>query len=341
MTVSLQDIARIAGVSPATVSRTLNGNYPVASETQARIRAAMEELGYDPQTIPQRVHEQKKKRSSLTKNIGLILGLGDERKKFSDPFWSCIIDGANQEACQREYHLRFTFNNEDLTHEYQRRLIHSSHIDGLLLVGNIQHLNTLPIAPEFTIGVECGWEPPLRTDIVAAEKRVAMLSLMDHLIALGYRRFCFIGGDFIDERAAAFSEALLRAQLPLPPTWFIQTPWNTEGAYAVARELLHNGGAPFDVLVCACDAVAIGVMRAASACGLRVPDDLAVTGFDDISFARDVDPALTTIHVEKESLGRCAVRRLIERIEGVHTDFAPTIQLVPSHLVLRRSCGAS
>lgn len=93
-----------------------------------------------------------------------------------------------------------------------------------------------------------------------------------------------------------------------------------------------------DALACGCDTIAIGAMRAAKERGLRLPDDLAITGFDDIVFARDLDLPLTTIHVPKELLGELAVRKLLERID--HPERPPVVQMVPTTLVAPGSCGA-
>jgi DNA-binding LacI/PurR family transcriptional regulator len=182
------------------------------------------------------------------------------------------------------------------------------------------------------------WNEDLPTDIIAIEKRRAMYRVVDHLVALGHRRLGFLGpSPDADERSEAFVHALARHDLPLDPAFFLRSPWPAEGAFEVAMALLTGGNMP-DALVCACDTIAIGTMRAAKECGLRLPDDLAITGFDDISFARDLDPPLTTIHVPKELLGELAVRKLIERIG--HPERPPVVQMVPSKLVVRGSCGA-
>lgn len=118
----------------------------------------------------------------------------------------------------------------------------------------------------------------------------------------------------------------------------VEAPWSTEGAYAAAIPFLRRHGRAIDALVCGCDTMAIGAMRAARDCGIRLPEDLAVTGFDDITFARDIDPPLTTVQVPKELMGQLAARRLLERI--ARPDLPPIIQTVPTSLVIRASCGA-
>jgi DNA-binding LacI/PurR family transcriptional regulator len=211
-------------------------------------------------------------------------------------------------------------------------------------IGSFEEAVGEPIDPERSVIVSCPdnqgrWKEKLPADIIVIEKRRAIYRLVEHLASLGHRRLGFLGASpTTDERAEAFIHALARHDLPFDPALFLRSPFPTEGAYEVAKTLFTGGTIP-DALVCGCDTIAIGAMRAAKECGLRLPDDLAITGFDDIAFARDLDPPLTTIHVPKELLGELAVRKLIERIN--HPERPPIIQVVPTTLVVRSSCGAA
>lgn len=337
MAATLQDVARQAGVSIATVSRALHGKYPVAVETRERIREAIQVLNYDANELTQRFLEKKESVGQQTGNIGLILG--DIFKKFSDPFWSAIFDGVNEEVRRQHYRIRFTFTPADLQREEQRRLLSRAHIDGLLCIGGHSLSAIQGIEPAFIVGIEQAWSSPLPVDNIVIEKRRAMHAMVDHLLGLGHRKFRFIAGKLDEDRASAFQEALLRHHFPIPADLFVQTGWTIEEAYPAVKQMLEESQVFPDVLVCASDLIAIGAMRAAAALGLHIPEDIAVTGFDDIPFARDLDPPLTTIHVPKEQMGQFAVRKLIERI---HTpDLPPIIQMMPTTLVVRRSCGAT
>jgi len=162
--------------------------------------------------------------------------------------------------------------------------------------------------------------------------------IVDHLVSLSYRCFVFLGPPLgLDERASAVAGALAAHGLPLDPEPRRPTPWFTDEAYPVALEALR-ASPRLQAVICANDAIAIATLRAARACGLRVPHDLAITGFDDIAFARDLDPPLTTVHVPKQLVGETAVRRLIQRI--ARPALPPIIQVVPTALIVRRSCGA-
>ncbi|HVA92507.1 MAG TPA: LacI family DNA-binding transcriptional regulator [Chloroflexota bacterium] len=345
MATTLRDVAQMAGVSISTASRALTADQTrvVATETRERIWEAVRQLHYQPKDAAQRLVNRVDSRVRRTYNIGLILG--QVSYKFSDPFWSPVLDGVDEELIRQEYHLRFAFTFDDLARPSQRQLLSHAHIDGVILLGTVPPSDWIStIGRDRTVIVsnldgEGRWHEQLPADIIAIEKRRALYRLVDHLVALGRRRFGFLGPPpTTDERAEAFLHALARHDLPLDPAHFLRSPWPAEGAYEVAKTLFSGGNIP-DALVCACDTIAIGAMRAAKEYGLRLPDDLAITGFDDISFARDLDPPLTTIHVPKELLGELAVRKLIERIS--HPDRPPVVQTVQTTLVVRGSCGGA
>jgi LacI family transcriptional regulator len=339
---TLRDVAKLAGVSVSTASRALSGDRsrPVAAETQERIWEAVRQLNYEPNAAAQQLVHRVEGQVRRTYNVGLILG--NVSYKFSDPFWSPVLDGVDNELIRKQYHLRFAFLVGDLKHGERRRLLSRTHVDGLILAGGVRPLGGA-LGASLSVMIEgddtIRWQSPLRVDMIAMEKRRAMYQLVEHLASLGRRRIAFLGpSPTIDERAEAFPHAMARVDLPCPDEWRVLSPWTAEGAYPVAQALLAEHGRVIDALVCACDTIAIGAMRAAKECGMRLPDDLAITGFDDIHFARDLDPPLTTVHAPKELLGELGARRLLERIEN--PDLPPIVQMVPTTLVVRASCGA-
>jgi LacI family transcriptional regulator len=347
MTTTLRDVAAMAGVSISTVSRALNGDQarPVAPETRERIWEVVRQLRYEPNDAAQRLVRRVQSEVKRTYSVGLILG--EVSYKFSDPFWSVVLDGVDEELIRQEYHLRFALSIDDLQRRSHRHLLSPAHIDGLILLGGVRSITEdvgNAIGLERAVMVEGSdiqgrWHEQPPTDIIAVEKRRALYRVVDHLVALGRRRLGFLGpAPTADERAEAFIHALGRHNLPCEPGHCLLSPWVAEGAYEVARTLLASENRP-DALVCACDTIAIGAMRAAKECGLRLPQELAITGFDDIAFARDLDPPLTTIHVPKELVGELAVRTLIERIK--HPERPPIVHMVPTTLVVRSSCGAA
>lgn len=353
MSTTLRDVAKLAGVSISTASRALYGSRsrPAAQETQERVWAAVHQLNYAPNDAAQNLGRRPngKKTETGLGNIGLVLG--NVSYKFADPFWTVVLQGIDREATRQEHHLRFAFTLEDLSHPHQRQLLSLEHIDGLIVVGGHASQVALDCLTDWTqdesarartVIIEGGDDRfyrngPLQFDVVTCDKRYIIYQMIDHLFKLGHRNIAFIGPAMqIEDRGAAFVQALSFHDLPYDPELYIESPWSTEGSYPYAQALLRSGKT-FDAVMCGCDAIAISVMRAARERGMRLPDDLAIAGFDDIEFARHMHPALTTAHVQKELLGELAVRKLLERIK--RPDLPPVLQMVPNILTIRESCG--
>lgn len=134
---TLRDVALKAGVSVSTVSRTLSDDktHPVAAETRKRIWELVRELQYEPNDAAQRLVRRVDSQVRRTYNVGLILGV--VAYKFSDPFWSAVLEGVDEELIRQEYHLRFALSVDDSMHERQRQLVSRAHVDGLILLGGV------------------------------------------------------------------------------------------------------------------------------------------------------------------------------------------------------------
>jgi len=341
MAVTLRDVARTAGVSVATASRALNGTggRSVSEEKRALIGKAAIQLNYQPTSAePRPVSTESPRR---TNNIGLLLRA---TYRITDPFWSQVLEGVTEEILRLGYHVGFAYIVDDLSHDRRRRLVNERFIDGLILMGDMGLVNEIVgLAPAKNVVVIAGsdagrWESDVRCDVITMEKYAAMDSLVGHLAGLGHTRLGFLGPlPENDRRGEGFIHALARRSLPCNPDLFVECTFDTEAAYEATRGLLAGHAKHMDGLVCACDTVAIGAIRAAKDRGLRLPADLAITGFDNIAFSRDLDPPLTTVHVPKELMGELAARRLIERLQ--HPDWPPIIQVAPTTLLVRASCG--
>ncbi len=345
--VTLRDVARVAGVSVSTASRALHGasGRAVTRAIEERVWEAARQVDYRPNEAAQQLGRNEDGAGRRTHNVGIIVTAA---YRFSDPFWAPVLDGVTDELLRQQYHVRFTYLAGDLEDDRRRHFISPLFVDGLLLMGDMTLPGVIgdvgwPAPMVAVLGADCvrDWEADLRLDVVTIEKRVVVGQLVDHLVALGRRGLAFLGPTTAqDKRAEAFVQALARQNLPLPPEFLVECAYTTDDAYRAASSFfsrLDHAGLALDGLVCGCDTIAIGALRAARECGLRVPDDLALTGFDDITFARDTDPPLTTAHVPKTVLGEVAARRLLERIE--RPDWPPLILTVPTSLVVRASSG--
>jgi DNA-binding LacI/PurR family transcriptional regulator len=343
--VRLQDVAQLAGVSLATASRALNGagGRTVSPEKLERIREAAGQLKYHPNDAAQQLGRSTTQSDRRTYNIGAILDAGT---RYSDPFWSTVLDGVAEELVRQQYHLRFTLIRDDLKNDRQRQLLSSLFVDGLLLLGSytLAHDIANLDRPEHVVLIigedRIRWETDLRYDVVTMEKHAAIDQVVEHLVAQGRRRIGYVGpppGD--DRRGVAFINALAHYDVPFNPGLVAESRFSAEDGYRAAAQLFARNGQAIDALVCACDTVAIGVMRAAKERGMRLPVDLAVTGFDDVEIALHVDPPLTTVQVPKYLMGQLAARVLIRRIAG--SDLPPIIHTFPTKLVIRGSTVAA
>ncbi len=340
MPASLRDVARAAGVSVATASRALNGagGRTVSAEKHDLILRAASQLDYRPARAGRA--DASPVAARRTNNIGLVLRA---TYRYTDPFWSHVLEGLTAEIMRQGYHHRFAYTMDDLQNQRRRRLLSSRFIDGLILVGDMSMAAEIADTnPPGSLVVIAGydstrWESDVRLNVVTMEKHTAMDSLVRHLAELGRRRLAFLGPTpDRDRRGEGFVHALIRHDLPVVSDLFVECDFSSEAGYAATLRLLNRGHG-VDGLVCACDTIAIGAVRAAKEAGLHLPDDLAVAGYDNIPFSRDLDPPLTTVQVPKELMGELAARRVIECI--AHPDWPPIIQMVPTRLVIRSSCG--
>src|SRR5438067_2507743 len=181
---------------------------------------------------------------------------------------------------------------------------------GIALRANtLAHLAATGVSP---IVVVEGPEPTRGVDFVSCDKEGAMAQVMEHLWGLGHRRFAFLGtGE--EERARRFRSWLALAGIPVAPIFDTHDGWDMEAGYAAMHALLAS---PWDsrppAVVAACDSLAVGALRAAREMNVRIPEDVALVGFDN-TMGAFTNPPLTTVSVEREQLGRLAVRRLVER----------------------------
>jgi DNA-binding LacI/PurR family transcriptional regulator len=343
MPATLRDVARVAGVSVATASRALNGTggRVVSAEKRALIAQAASQLNYQPTVPAQHVPAAAEGGARRPHSLGLVLCAA---YRYVDPFWSPVLEGVTNEVLRQGCHVRFSFIADDLSQERHRRMLSARHIDGLLLIGDMGLAGdvTGPEFPEHIVVIagfdRTRWESDVRFDVITMEKYAAMDTLVGHLVSVGRRRLGFLGPPVdADRRSEGFVRALARHGLPLNPDLLTECSFSSEAGYAATSALLDRHSGALDGLICACDTLAIGAMRAAKERGLRLPADLAIAGYDNIAFSRDLDPPLTTIDVPKELMGELAARRLIERIN--HPDWPPIIQTVPTRLVVRASCG--
>ncbi len=307
------DVARIAGVSRATVSYVLNDQtdqrIPISPETRQRVLNAIAELGYEIDARAQSL------RSGDTKTIGVLLPL------YENPFFWQILRGISSEAEAAGYSLLLAHNSLTPEQENQSvRELAEQRVDGLImLIGfkllSDQVMNQLRRSTRPIVEIS---GTPSEFAYVYQGYGAGTRALMSHLLELGHRRIGFVYGVTIPaqgfDRLDAYGEALQDAGLTYDETLVCHCGETLEEGYRAAFELLSQPDRP-TALLAINDLLAMSAIRAAADLGLSVPGNVSIASFDDIPFSNFIVPRLTTVSGEPEQNGRDAVRLLLKRIK--------------------------
>ncbi|HCT79331.1 MAG TPA: LacI family transcriptional regulator [Micromonosporaceae bacterium] len=332
MGVSLKDIANRAGVSLATVSNVVNGYRPVGEQTRQRVQQAIDELGYTPNLSARHL------RNGRAGIIALAI------PELNNPYFAEVAGAAIREANQHGYTLLIDYTDSDRQTELLLiEGIRERIIDGLILspvqLGRADVLARTSDKPLVLIG-ESVYDVP--HDHIAIDNVAASHVAVQHLVSLGRHRIAFIGAHPDVHRQPAhlrlrgYQEALAAAGLPFDPALVATTPqFGRQDGLNGMRRLLSLRQRP-EAVFAYNDLIAIGAIRALHEAKLRIPEDVAVIGFDDIEEGRFATPSLTTISPDKESIGQLAVRSLVARVEGKHISEPKDVQ-PPFRLVTRES----
>jgi DNA-binding LacI/PurR family transcriptional regulator len=330
---TISDVARRAGVSTATVSRVINRAAPVAEETAQRVWAAVDALGYTP-SAPARMLA-----SDRTGTIGLVI------PEISGDFFAPMLRGIENGVRDLGYDLLIYANPNPEAHRGAKfpYPLGEHNTDGMMVFTD--SLEEEEITRLHRIGfplVLLHRMPPPGLDIpsVGFSNKFGARLLIDHLIEVhGYRRIGFLAGPPNNEdshwREMGYREALEAHGLEFDPAWVRAGGFDDEVAQATMVDWLRDG-LDIQAVFSGDDESALGVMVALREAGLRIPEDLAVVGFDDIPLSRHLTPPLTTVRAPIEAAGVVAARQLANLIHG---EIADSLTLLPTELMIRRSCG--
>ena len=332
MPATIRDVAREAGVSVATVSRVINDSGPVRDETRRRIREVAQRLRFTPNTTARSLSTRR------THTIGVLL------PDVYGEFFSEVMRGVDQTARQHKFHILISsWHSEARELEAAIRAMRGR-VDGLILMASELESatleNNLPErAPVVLInaGIDDAHYDTLNIDNFGGA-----CAMTHHLLQLGHRELRMIRGAAknrdADEREKGFRFALAQAGLTCGKSWIVTGDFTEATGYRLTQELLAGPIRP-SAIFAANDSMAVGALSALRAAALRVPEDVAVVGFDDIPIAEYVSPALTTVRVSIARLGARAAEQLFATIHA-HGKNERTHEVLPTELVVRRSCGA-
>lgn len=328
---TIKDVARVAGVSVATVSRALNGAENVLPHTRQRILDVARELRYSPSGAARSLITRR------TDTIGALL------PDLHGEFFSELIRGIDQAARARGLHLLLSSSHDDASEAAAALRAMNGRVDGLVVMSphaddDFLSQNLPPSLP--AVLLNSGVSQPTQR-VFAVDNFGGAREMTEHLVRAGRRRIAFLGGPAANFEARE-RERGYRAGLPAGARpWLLAGDFSEAGGERAGAHLLglHPTERP-DAVFAANDIMAIGLLGTLQAAGVRVPQDIAIAGFDDIPVARYISPALTTMHVPIAALGSQALDALAATLEGSAAPGPAGTTVMPVQLVVRRSCGS-
>ncbi|MCX8959196.1 DNA-binding transcriptional regulator CytR [Erwinia psidii] len=307
---TMRDVAEKAGVSTATVSRTLMNPDKVSASTRKKVEAAVIAVGYSPHSMTRNARRNESR---------VVLVIVPD---ICDPFFSEIIRGIELVAAERGYLVLIGDCAHQRPHEHAfLNLMTSRQIDGVIILGSQlpfessvearQNMPPMVMAHEFA--------PELELPSVHIDNLTAAFEAVNHLLKLGHSRIACIAGPhhmpLCHYRLQGYIQALQRHGIALEPRYIVRGDFTFDAGSTAMKQLMALP-APPDALFCHSDIMALGAMSQAKNMGLRVPQDLSLIGFDDIELSRYSDPQLTTIVQPRFNIGREAMNLLLEQLQG-------------------------
>jgi LacI family transcriptional regulator, galactose operon repressor len=330
---TIKDVAQAAGVSVATVSRVYNDYELVREQTALRVREAAIRLGYVPHGGARSLSTNR------THTLGVIL------PDLYGEFFSEVIRGIDQTAQRNGFHLLISSSHEGRPAVEAALRSMRGRVDGLIVMWPEMDADTavrnLPAGfPMVLVSAPVG---PGAFDVITIANYDGARAMVQHLLGLGHRRIAIIkgaeGNYDAAERLRGYRAALAEGGVTPSPALEAAGDFSESSGFRATGELLAGTPVPTAIFA-ANDSMAIGALSALREAKRRVPDDVAVAGFDDIPLARFLDPPLSSVHVDISALGERATLRLLEAVreKAAHAHRTETF---PTMLVLRRSCGAA
>lgn len=303
MGVTIKDVAKAAGVSPSTVSRVINNNHAISSETRERVVKAMRELNYFPNSIARSFAHQN------TCTIGVLIDL-DSSNAFTNPFFYEVLHGIETVVYREGYYLIIA-NDKTMVNQNKSVdcLVLEKRIDGLILPSSVLKRSLVRKLKEKNFPFVVIGEPlhcMQEVDWVDINNVQGGEQAINHLVEKGYRKIAYIGGSqkdiFNRNRISGVLSALEKNGLKVSEDYIREAETTKESGYEVMRQLLRQEDAP-DSVICGDSFMAFGVIKAVKEHGLKIPEDFGIVSFDDYPIAQFVEPAITTIDIDVFDLG--------------------------------------
>lgn len=333
---TLEEIGKRAGVSRSTVSRVINNHSSVSPDVRQRVLRVVEETGYQPHAAARSLAAQR------TRVIGLVVPR-NVQAFFADPFFPRLIQGIAQACNASDYTLSlFMFHTEAEEQDLYPRVLSRGFIDGVIISSSLENDPLILRLIESQMPFVIQGRPLVGTAVnyVDVDNAVGAQNVVTHLIRLGRRRIGHIAGPLNSgvgrDRRQGYVNAHLGRGLPMSESLVVEGDFSETGGYLATRQLVNRG---VDAIFAASDTMAFGALRMLREMGRRVPDDVAVVGFDDLEAAALTQPPLTTVRQPIRQTGIAAVETLLDILENGGDPVQRVI--LPTQLVIRQSCGAA
>jgi len=320
--VSLSDVAKYANVSTATVSRVLNNPEKVTEKRRRQILSVIDELGYIPDGAARALA------SRHTRTIGAIVPTLD------NAIFAAGIQALQSQLKRLGYTLIVASHEYNLDEElHEVKTLMRQGIEGVMLVGSIHQPQLYQLLGGQDIPYVCCWtaNPSSSHPYIGFDNRQAAQKITDYLLDLGHQEFAVISGhttnnDRAAERLLGASTAIAARGLELPRERILERSYSVKQGREAMRILLQDTALPTAV-VCGNDVLALGALTECQAAGFQVPEEISITGFDDLDISAQLIPALTTIHVPSAEMGKRTAEFLVARINGETTLFHTEIDV--------------
>lgn len=323
----IKDVAKLAGVSVATVSRVMNDSGNVSPESVQRVRAAMETLHYSPNLASRNL------RSNKSNMILVII------PEFSNPFWGDILEGMDQEAQRSGYKLIISASHSNTDQERNALfMLQQRQADGAILLSPVLSQAELnAIDQKFPLVQCCEYTEGSVLPHVSINNYSAAFEASEHLIRMGHKKIAMISSTnhFVStiQREQGYFASLAKHNIEPFPNYLLHGSYSFNSGYEKALQLISLSDPPTAILSIS-DTVAAGCLCAINEKGLSCPDDISVIGFDNIPLSNMLYPKLSTISQPRQTLGHTAVQMLVERLNG-STECRQFF--VPHELIIRQS----
>lgn len=329
--VTIYDVAKKSGYSITTVSKVLN-NYPnVSDKAKEKVEMVVKELGYMPNSSARTLATKK------SKMIGVVFS-EDSDVGITHPFFSRVFESFKKQLELYNYDMLFVSRNIGNNQNYYNHLRNRG-VDGVIVVvADSEEIDNELIGSDIPIVyIDTLIE---NTNVVFSDNPLGSMIAVDYLYELGHRKIAHITGKptlfTAMERIQGFQMAIEKHQLTIPANYIVDGGYfSYEGGRVAMMKLLTLADPPSAVFVSG-DEMAIGAIKAVKEAGLRVPQDISIIGFDDISIAKYTDPPLTTIRQDTDRIGRQAAVLLLDEIDGNSKSYRAKV--IPVNLVKRDSC---